>query len=367
MITSNADAEAKGDWYQSELEGIEVHWLPVPYNNKMSYPDRIKAFFRFALKAGNKASSFDADLIFATSTPLTIAIPAIFAKKKLKIPMVFEVRDLWPELPIAIGALKNPVIKYVAKKLERYAYKHSKHIVTLSPGIRDGVIETGYPEKKLSVIPNSCDIDLFTVDNEVGHSFRIKYKWLQDRPLVAYTGTLGHINGVGYLAEVAKEMQNINPEVCFVVVGDGVEYQKIKELAIEYGVYNKNFFMLGKIPKIDIPAVLNAANVATSLFIDLKPMWANSANKFFDALASSTPVAINYSGWQKEELIASGAGIAMSPTNYKKAAQDLNNLLTDKNRLMDMGKHAKKLALSKFDRNKLAKMLLEILETQVNA
>lgn len=367
MITSDTDTEENGDWYQSDIEGIEVHWLPVPYNNKMSYSERIKAFFKFALKAGKKATSFDTDVIFATSTPLTIAIPAILAKKKLKIPMVFEVRDLWPELPIAMGAIKNPIIKFAAKRLERYAYKHSKHVVALSPGMKEGIVKTGYSEDRVTTIPNSSDIDLFTVKDEVGESFKNKYDWLKDRPLVVYTGTLGHINGVGYLTEIAKEMQSINPEVRFVVVGDGVEYQKIKGLAIERDVYEQNFFMLGKIPKMEMPAVLNAADVATSLFIDLKPMWVNSANKFFDALASGTPVAINYGGWQKKELNRSGAGIILSPTDYKKAAQELNMLLSDGNRLNNMGENAKKLAKEKFDRDLLAKELLDVLNKAANA
>lgn len=367
MITSDMEADEEGDWYKTDVEGIEVNWLPVPYNNRMSYSDRIKAFFKFALKAGSKAASFDADVIFATSTPLTIAIPAILAKKKLKIPMVFEVRDLWPELPIAMGAIKNPVSKYAAKKLERYAYKHSEHVVALSTEMKEGVVKTGYNGEDISVIPNSCDIDLFTVSEQAGKSFRNEYEWLQDRPLILYAGTLGHINGVSYLAEVAKKMRSINPEVRFVVVGDGVEFGNVKALALENDVYEQNFFMLGKIPKGDIPTVLNAADIATSLFIDLKPMWANSANKFFDALASGTPVAINYGGWQKQELEASGAGIVLSPNNYRESAIKINDVLIDKNRLGEMGRKAKILAKEKFDRDKLAKELLNKLEKVANA
>lgn len=366
MITSDKRVSQEGDWYKTIEAGIEVHWLPIPYSNKMSYNDRIKAFFKFALNAGKKASSFDADIIFATSTPLTIAIPAIRVKKKRKIPMVFEVRDLWPELPIAMGAIKNPIMKFATKKLGRFAYKHSKHVVALSPGMKLGVIKTGYPDDKVTIIPNSCDIDFFTTNDEIGQSFRNKFEWLQDRPLVVYTGTLGHINGVGYLVDVASKMKTINQNIRFVVVGDGVEYQRIKELAILNGVYEKNFFMMGRIPKVDMPAVLNAADVATSLFIDLKPMWANSANKFFDALASGTPVAINYGGWQKEVLNESDAGIVISPDDFEKAATDLNNLITDSKRLMEVGQNAKKLAKEKFDRDKLAKKLLKILEEQAN-
>lgn len=366
MITSDTDANEDGDWYSSVVEGIEVHWLPIPYNNKMSYSERIKAFLKFAMKAGEKASSFDADIIFATSTPLTIALPAVQTKKKLNVPMVFEVRDLWPELPIAMGAIKNPILQYAAKKLEKFAYKHSNYIVALSPGMKEGVVKTGYPSEKVSVIPNSCDIEMFTVKNELSIAFRDRYDWLKNRPLIVYTGTLGHINGVGYLAEIAKEMKKINPEVRFVVVGEGVEFDKVKELAIQNGVFEENFYMLGKIPKNEVPSVLNAADIATSLFIDLEPMWANSANKFFDALASGTPIAINYGGWQKDELNNSGAGIVLSATNISESAVQLNSLLSDIERIKIMRKKAKDLALAKFDRDKLAKKLLNVIESVAN-
>lgn len=83
-----------------------------------------------------KARSIEADIIFATSTPLTIALPAVYAAKRQKIPMVFEVRDLWPELPIAMGALRNPMNRYAAHKLEKWAYQHAKAVIALSPEIK---------------------------------------------------------------------------------------------------------------------------------------------------------------------------------------------------------------------------------------
>ena len=101
MITSLRDGSSRsGIWKKEIIDGITVHWLSVPYDNKMSSIRRIYSFIIFAFKAGSKAISIGGDIIFATSTPLTISIPAIKAKNKLKIPMVFEVRDLWPELPI---------------------------------------------------------------------------------------------------------------------------------------------------------------------------------------------------------------------------------------------------------------------------
>lgn len=365
MVTSDNRTLKEGNWYQTEEAGIEVHWLPVPYNNKMSYSDRIKAFFRFALKAGKKASSFDADVIFATSTPLTIAIPAIRAKKILNVPMVFEVRDLWPGVPISLGVIKNPILKYVSRKLEKYAYKHSSHIVALSTDMKKGILKN-YPikESSVAVIPNSSDNEMF---ENVDSDFRKKNTWLGNRPMVLYAGTLGLVNGLGYLAEVAKEMKSINEEVRFVILGEGREKEQIEDRAKEVGIFNQNFFMLEPVPKKDLPKIYAVTDIATSVVIDNESLWANSANKFFDSLAAGVSIAINHGGWQKDELEQSDAGIVLSPSDYRKAAIDLNNLLTDRNRLEVMGKNAKKLAIEKYDRDKLAKKLLEILEAQVNA
>lgn len=112
MITTDREGifDPKQKWYETDEAGIHVHWTPIPYSNKMSYGQRIKAFFAFSWRAARKAAKIGGDVVFATSTPLTIAIPGVYASKRLKIPMVFEVRDLWPELPIAIGSSKKSFI-----------------------------------------------------------------------------------------------------------------------------------------------------------------------------------------------------------------------------------------------------------------
>jgi glycosyltransferase involved in cell wall biosynthesis len=127
--------------------------------------------------------------------------------------MVFEVRDLWPELPIAVGALKSPLSIMAARRLERFAYDHACRIIALSPGMKEGIVRTGYPSDRVTVIPNSCDFDLFDVGPEPGRAFRARHAWLQDRPLVVYTGTLGEINKVEYLAQLAASVATRDPLV----------------------------------------------------------------------------------------------------------------------------------------------------------
>ncbi len=364
MITSDrskSNGRLLPDWYEAEEAGMQVHWLPVPYSNKMGFKDRVKAFMKFATLSAFKASSLDGDVVFATSTPLTIALPGIYTSKINNIPMVFEVRDLWPELPIAIGALQNKALIAATSWLERYAYKSSSQVVALSPGMRDGILRKNYPEENVHVIPNSSDMELFGGAEEEGRKFREQREWLGDRPLIIYAGTLGEINGVSYLVKVAAEMIKMNPEVRFLIVGRGAEEQKIRSLAEELDVLNKNVFMPGKLPKKDMPAVFSAANISTSLFIDLPEMWANSANKFFDGLASGTPIAINYLGWQAEVLNEYKAGITLPPHNYEEAANKLLQKCTDDEWLSKAGQNARKLAAEKYDRDLLAQELEKVL------
>lgn len=362
MITTerNGMFDTNRTWHETEEAGIHVHWTPIPYSNKMSYSQRIKAFFSFSWRAAKKAVEIGGDVVFATSTPLTIAIPGVYASKRLKIPMVFEVRDLWPELPIAIGALKNPLFVHLSKRLERFAYSNSKRIVALSPGMKNGVVFTGYPAEKVSVIPNSCDTDFFAVGPSAAERIRSHYSWLGNNPLILYAGTLGLINGVSYLARLASETRKINPKIRFLVIGEGKEWDLVQSTARELGVLNDNFFLMKFVSKQEIPEWFSCATMGSSLFINLKEMWNNSANKFFDTLAAGKPIMINYKGWQKELLEESGAGISLDPEDFQKAASQLCQCITDSEWLQNASQAAKKQA-QEFDRDKLAKSLEAVL------
>lgn len=368
MITSWVKETDQKDWYMTNESGIHVHWFPNYYNNKMSYLDRIKAFFRFAFHAAKKGKSFkNVDVVFATSTPLTIALPAVSTAKKLNVPMVFEVRDLWPELPIAMGALNNPILQKVAHGLERWAYKNSKVIVALSPGMKEGIVKTGYSKQQVAVIPNSSDIELFDINSQKVSEFRNSLAWLQNRPLIVYTGTFGHINGVGYLVELAEKLKIINPEIRLLLVGDGIEFDQVTLLAQEKGVLNNNLFMMKQVPKKDIPVILNAASLCTALFIDKPEMRANSANKFFDSLAAGKPIMINYGGWMVDLIEKNNCGLVTWNLDIEAAAQKVANFIADPESYRIAAANAKRLASTQFHRDILAEQLNQILINTLNA
>jgi glycosyltransferase involved in cell wall biosynthesis len=275
--------------------------------------------------------------------------------------MVFEVRDLWPDLPIAVGALKNPLIRYFAKSFERWAYRNSEHVVALSPGMKDGVARTGFPADKVSVIPNSCDVDLFRVSAERGEEFLRRNPHLAGDKLVTYTGTFGIINGVEYLADVAAVMRTLDPDVRFLITGDGMRKEHIIERARSLEVLNNNLWVIPPVPKSQVPDLLAASTVACSLFVNLSEMWHNSANKFFDALAAGRPIMINYGGWQKDLLERTGAGLVVPPDNPQEAARLLCSYINDKGKLLQARSAAKSLADEEFSRDKLFEKLHNVL------
>ena len=355
MITSDTQGlhgTAK-KWTKSEEEGICVHWLRLKYSNKMRYGQRMVAFARFALAAARKAKRLGGDVVFATSTPLTVALPGVYASRRLGLPMVFEVRDLWPELPIAMGALRNPLLQRGAKWLETFAYSHSRRVIALSPGMRDGIARTGFPVEKIEVIPNGCDNESFQSSTDEGREYLRKLAPGITDNVVSYTGTLGRINGVGYLVAIAVAMLEIDPNISFLITGDGQEAEQIREKAEQAEVLNKNLWMIGTTAKKDMPKILAASTIATSLFVDLPEMWNNSANKLFDGLAAGCPIAINYRGWQAELLERSGAGIVLPPDDAQVAAASLREFLSSEERLESASSAAKELAEHEFDRDLL--------------
>lgn len=361
MVTSWVKDTTHKDWFFEEIEGIKVHWFPNPYNNKMSFKQRIKAFFRFAYASMQKVNTIPADVIFATSTPLTIAIPAVLGARKQKIPMVFEVRDLWPEVPIAMGILNKSYQIFLAKKLEKWAYTNSAHIVALSPGMKNGVVVTGYPESKVSIIPNSCDNSLFNIDDKDFENFKVNNSWLPKGKIIIYTGTFGLVNDVGITIEWAKELKKRHSNIKILLIGDGLEYDKIYQKALDENVLNQQLFICKQVPKIEIPFYLKYATMASSFAIDLPAIQANSANKFFDALAAAKPILINYGGWQKDILEQNKCGIVAWKKTTEETINELEAFINNEELYAQACLNARKLALNDFSRDHLALKLEHIL------
>ncbi|MBN2477081.1 MAG: glycosyltransferase family 4 protein [Pirellulales bacterium] len=360
MVTADCTGSSAA-WHETEEAGIRVHWYPLLYSNHMSFKRRIRAFFQFAWAAARKAVTLPGDLVYASSSPLTIALPGVHVSRRKSIPMVFEVADLWPEMPIAVGALKSRPAIAAARWLERFAYRNAAHIVAFSPGMKAGIVATGYPEEKVTTIPNGCDLELFRADEAAGRAFRNRHPWLQDRPLVVYTGTMGLINGVDYLARLAAAVRVRDPEIRFLVVGTGREEAKVRSVAKELDVWQKSFFIHPPIPKTDMPPILSAADMATSVFLDVRQMWNNSASKVYDAMAAGRPIAINHEGWWADLIRQTECGLVLDPHDLEASADAMVAALHNRSWLTRAGAAARRVGEERFDRAKLAELWMSLL------
>ena len=350
------------------IEGMDLVVLRIPYRLAMSYRQRIASFMQFMTLASTVGIPDDPDVVFATSTPLTIAVPGLVHKWRHRVPMVFEVRDLWPEMPIAAGVLRNPLAIAAARALEKTAYRQSARVVACSPGMKEGIIRAGYPADRIEVIPNASDLDTFGVPPSAGAAYRASQGDLGRRPWLVYTGTLNYMNHTDYLVQVAARWRQTGFDGAVLLFGDGAMLESNRQLASDLGVLDSHVYFMPRIPRRDIPAVLSAATMTSSTVLPIIEEWDNSANKFFESLAAGKPVFLNYGGWQMDMLKAHDAGLAIPlPTPPQEAADRLRIAMTDTEHLAVWGRNARHLAETRFDRRILAKRLEQVLAQAVHA
>lgn len=315
VVTSTSDEKykIKQRWVEIERDGIKVHYVYLPYGNHLSYLQRSFVFFKFLWFSSFHLLKLKADVVLATSTPLTIGIPALIKKWFGKTPFVFEVRDVWPEAVIAIGALNNKVLQKVLYKLEEIIYKNAAAIVPLSVDMKRS-ITTRYPKlnhKPIVVIENISEINRFQNEFDKDYGVLKEKIGFQPRFPILYAGTFGRVNGISYVIALAEKTMLLDPSIVFVLIGDGAEKNPIRQEAMEKGVLNKNVFILESVSKQELPQLYYECAMGSSFVIPIPELWANSANKFFDTLAAGKPVLINHEGWQKEVILNKEIGYVL--------------------------------------------------------
>lgn len=361
MITS-ATRPAKGageGWYETQEAGMHVHWLPVPYSNRMPFTQRMKAFLRFGLGSAWKAMTVPGDIIYATSGPLTIAIPALLASWLRGIPMVFEVRDLWPEGAIQLGVLRNPAAKFMARVLEWSAYHSSESVVALSPGMKAGVVRAGVSRGKVTTIPNACDLELFHPHVD-GAEMRRIYK-LKNRFSLAYFGTMGLANGLGFVLDAAAVLKARGAtDVVFILHGDGMERSELETRAAKEELGNVVF--ADPVPeKSKIAELASAVDVGMTIYRNAPVLRTCSPNKMFDTFAAGKPSLVNMPGWLQSLVENYDCGVFVHPDNPEDFADKVLWMRDNPGRLNTFSKNARKLGERVFDRDRLAKTLGEVL------
>lgn len=325
------------------IEGIQVIYLPIYYKNDLSFLRRIQSYFTFSKQAIKEAKTIQGiDLVYASSTPLTVGLAAL----KLKRPFVFEVRDLWPKIPIHLGYL-NPIIGQYFYWLERKIYTKSKAIISLSPETKKYIDELGFEEKN-HLITNMADCDFFTPQLITS----------KEKFTICYTGTFGVANHLEYIIDLAKLAHQQQLLIQFILVGEGKEYNHIRFLARHL----PNITIEQFTNKKEICAVLNKSHASITSFLEHPALQGMSPNKFFDGLAAGKLMVVNTKGWLKDYVENNVCGFYYPPTNPQAFINKIIEYINNEARLSSAQQQARNCAERDFSVQKLTTKVISILE-----
>ena len=342
-----------------EIDGIRIRSIRVPYSNYMGYARRMWSFATFMFGASWLAATAGKhDVVFATSTPLTVGIPGWIASLVSGTPFVFEVRDLWPEAAIQMGAIgRFGPVGVIGKWLERFLYHRAHDVIALSPGMAAGVVREGVPCERVHMVPNSSDLDLFTPgpkDSGFSRKHGLAHKFV-----VGYAGAIGPSNDLeGNIPVAAKTLlERGRDDIVFVIAGDGKSKPELEARTADM----PNVKLIGSLPKSEVPKLTRTSDALLVLFADKPILATNSPNKFFDGLATGRPMIVNSNGWTRELVEDNAAGLYFPANNGVALADALERLADNPAERKRLGANARSLAETQFARDILAEKVLGVL------
>lgn len=343
--------------------GFEVVEFAIPYRNAMSLPRRALAFLRYAVAATGLAVREKPDVVLASSTPLTAAIPALAARRWAGIPFVFEIRDPWPELPRALSAAwpDRAVPGWVLDAMDRLAdaaCRRADAVVALTEGMAETAVARGADPARVHVVPNGCDLDIFGPQVAPWRLVEAASREM----LATYAGAHGAANGLDALLDAASALLDRGERrVRIVLVGEGAEKPRLVEDARRRGLDNVTF--LDPMPKRGVAGLLAASGVAVHCLAPI-PGFAEwtAPNKLMDGLAAGIPVVTNVPGRAARIVEDGPSGIAVPPGDPVALAAALAALASDPARRAAMGRAARAQAVSRWDRRLQAARLCAVVE-----
>lgn len=344
---------------RGKVDGIDIIELDLPYSNYDSFLKRSWIFLLFAWQSIGLALSLKYDLLFATSTPLTAGIPGIFATLLRRKPFVFEVRDLWPELPREMGVITNPVILWAMGVLEWMSYHSARGCIGLSPGIVQGINRRGISPDRVAMVPNGCDLEMFNpLFGDV-----LRPDGVGEGDFVAvFTGAHGIANGLDAVLDVAKVLtERRRSDIRLVCIGDGKLKPALVARAEREGLVNCLF--IDSVSKLKLTAYLRGADAGLMLLANVPAFYyGTSPNKFFDYIAIGLPVLNNYPGWLAGMIKDNNCGLAIEPDNPIAFADALEKMADNPLLRKEMSSNARNFAVKEFDRAKLGNNFVNFLE-----
>jgi glycosyltransferase involved in cell wall biosynthesis len=347
------ESEFQNGRREGMVAGIHVIEFNLAYGNKDGLIKRSMTFLKFAMRSVGVALTAPADIVFATTTPLTAGIPGIAAKWLRSKPFVFEVRDLWPELPRQMGVITNPLVLSAMGALEWASYKSADRLIGLSPGIVEGIARHVPDRSKIAMIPNGCDLDLFGGDVEPWRPAGVA----ADDFMAIFTGTHGKANGLGAVIDAAAVLKQRGVSGIKLVLGDGAEKAMLMARVQAEALQDIVIFH-DPVPKTKLTGLMASADLGLQILANIPAFYyGTSPNKFFDYLSAGLPVLTNYPGWVAELVAEHDCGVAVLPDDpaaFADALLEMNN----GGRLAAYRTNARTLANAEFSRDSLAKLFV---------
>ncbi|MDN3204733.1 glycosyltransferase family 4 protein [Algoriphagus sediminis] len=357
-IYSKSDLKAKKFIEHQNFDGVDVTVINVRIDNKQPIHKRLLTFASYAFASIWYALTAKADVVIASSGPITVGVPGLVARYLRGKKMVFEARDLWPEGAIELGLIKNSTVKKMAYALESRCYKASSLVVGLSPGMRNN-INARFPNVNAISVTNAANISLFSQPRE----FKEK-DGLRPKKYAIYTGNIGVVNNSLWLLEAAKILQKKNSDIDILIIGEGQQRELIEKEIKDSGL--KTLKVWGLMPKEDLVSYVQNAMVSLVPLKGTPVLDTSSPNKFFESLAAGVPVIQNTNGWMKDFLEQRKLGYTLDPNDPEALANKLMELDQKGEELSEMGIRAKGIAAKEFDKDYLAEKMIKAIEEVVD-
>ncbi len=349
-VYDKSDLRPQGLLTRRMIDGIDVRIINVRLSNTHGSLFRLVTFAAYAVLACWYAVALRADVLIASSGPITTGLPGLVGRWLRRRPLVFEVRDLWPEGAIQLGVLRNPVAIWLTRAFERLCYRASRVVVALSEDMALAITRVA-PRTAVVVVPNAADLDRFTRQDPA-----------YERGLVVYAGTVGRMDDCGQIVEAARVLRELGrDDIRIAVLGDGMERSALMQRVRDRGLANIEF--PGLRTRAEVAAWLHRATCALVTFRDVPVLGSVSPNKLFDAFAAGVPVVQTTAGWIRRLLDRERAGLSVPPGDPVAMAHAIIRLVDDPVLRSELAAGASRVARELFALDLLAKRMLGALRT----
>ncbi len=301
----------------------------------------------------------NAEFVIATSPPPTVGIAGWLISRIKHGKFVLDIRDLWPESVLALGAIKKGIVYSILKKIEIYLYRKADIITIAIPGFRYHIMDLGIPGNKIIDLPNGANTNFFfRKDSDI----RKKFGW-DGKFLVLFSGNHGLAQGLDTILKVAVGLRNFN-DIYFIMIGDGVEKKRIIKLKKKMGA--SNVIMLDKQPREAMPSFISSADVCLVPLIN-HPLFLNALpSKMFEYMACERPIIVSISGEAQQLIKHSKAGIFVPPEDVNEMEKAILTLYRNRDIGIAMGKRGRKYVDKYFNRKKLADRFDHMLQSIID-